>query len=273
MKHWRLIALTGGLVFATSAYGDPSAKEIIKKGETILRGKTTQALMMMTIRRPDYTRVLKMRSWTVGNGRALVEILDPPKERGVASLRVDGSMWNYLPKVDQVVRVPTSLMLQSWMGSDFTNDDLMKSSSLARDYRHKKIKQQTIRGQKTVLIECSPLPEAPVVWGRVHYWARTKDWLPVQQKFFDEDGKWARTLSFDGFQQMDDRIVPTRVRVETAEDRKSRTEVRYAKVLYDRAIDSALFSKGQLRRHAQKGRVLTAGWSFARLPGQMGRHY
>lgn len=268
---WRTLALAWGLMVPSTAIADGSAKEIIQKGETHLRGKTTQALMTMTIRRPDFTRVLKLRSWTVGNARALVEILDPPKERGVASLRVDTSMWNYLPKVDQVVRVPTSLMLQSWMGSDFTNDDLMKSSSLARDYRHRKLRQETIRGQKTVLIECRPLPNAPVVWGRVLYWARTKDWLPVQQKFFDEDGKWARTLVFDRFRKMDDRVVPTVVGVETAEAPGNRTEVRYARVLYDRAIDETMFDKEHLRRHAQKGRVLTAGWSLAPLTRPLGR--
>ncbi|MCB0416964.1 MAG: outer membrane lipoprotein-sorting protein [Bdellovibrionales bacterium] len=257
--------ILGNMLFAHQAYAEGTATKIIQHGERTMRGNSTQALMSMTIKRPNFTRTLKIRSWSAGTERALVEILEPKKEQGVASLRVDGNMWNYLPKVDQTVRVPTSLMLQSWMGSDFTNDDLMKASSLATDYQHKILGNETLNGDKTVKILCIPKPGAPVVWGKIIYWARTRDQLPVQQSFYDEDNKWVRTIQLSVFKKMDDRVVPTRVEVRTAENKAHSTVVTYEKLLYDRRIDLEIFRKEHLRQNAQKGRVITAGWSLSPL--------
>jgi len=257
-----LTLLITGLLYCPSAFGESRATKIIRHGERVIRGRSTQALMTMKIVRPEYTRKLKLRSWTLGNHKALVEILDPRKEEGVASLRVRGNMWNYLPKVDQVVRVPTSLMLQSWMGSDFTNDDLMKASSLVRDYTHHMKGKDKVGKQKTLRILCKPRAGAAVVWGRIEYWARTSDYLPVQQKFYDEDGKWYRTISFSRFRKMDDRVVPTVVKVRTAENPKNLTVVAYQKLLYDRKIEASIFSKAHLRKNSQRATVVSAGWSF-----------
>ncbi len=250
-----------GILYSSSAHAAESeASRIIRKGEKILRGNSTQALMTMIIQRPSYSRTLELRSWTVGNKQALVEILAPHKELGVSSLRVETNMWNYLPKVDQVVRVPTSLMLQPWMGSDFTNDDLMKASSLVRDYTHKIVKKD----KSGTLIVCTPKPGAPVVWGKLEYWARP-DSLPTKQKFYDEDGQWVRTITFDRFKKMDDRIIPTRMSVQLAEEPKNRTVVTYHKILYDKKIDSELFQTEKLRKNSQRGQVITAGWSMISL--------
>lgn len=239
-----------------------SARELITKGEEQMRGRTAQASLQMLIKRPSYTRRLSLRSWSVGNDRALVEILNPPKEEGVASLRNQDQMWNYLPKADQVVRVPTSLMLQSWMGSDFTNDDLMKASSLSRDYTHKKIKEETIDGEKTALIDCMPNPGAPVVWGKVRHWARLKDGLPLKQEFFDESKKLVRTILFSRFKKMDDRLIPTIVKVTKADSNES-TSIIYSKIVYDRTIPEEQFDRDSIRHISQKGKAITAGWFMA----------
>lgn len=234
-------------------------KELISMGEERMRGKTAQASLQMLITRSSYTRRLTLRSWSVGNDRALVEILNPPKEEGVASLRNSDQMWNYLPKADQVVRVPTSLMLQSWMGSDFTNDDLMKASSLSRDYNHKKVSEETLDGEKTVLIDCLPLPSAPVVWGKVRYWARKSDGLPMKQEFYDDAKKLVRTIEFSRFKKMDGRVIPTIVKVVKADSKES-TSIIYTKIVYDRTIPEVQFDKDSIRNISQKGKALTAGW-------------
>lgn len=258
-----------GIFSSRTMLADPRAEEIIRMGEKQTRGETTQAIMVMDILRPDYTRRLKVRAWTLGHQHALVEILDPLKEEGVCSLRVRSEMWNYLPKTDQVVRIPTSLMLQSWMGSDFTNDDLMKASSLIRDYRHRWLRQEKVGGDRTHLIECLPKPDAPVVWGKILYWARTKDNLPVKQQFFDDSGKLVRTLTFSSFRKMDDRIIPTLVRVDKADSPRERTTVSYEKILYDRRLSQQIFDKEEIRGFSREGKVLTAGWFLPPIKAKM----
>lgn len=264
-------ALQVGLSFciASAAFAAEtlSPTDIIRDGERQMRGESTQAVMKMVIKKPGLNRVLKLRAWALGEKNALVEILQPAKEEGISSLRVSDQMWNYLPKADQVVRVPTSLMLQSWMGSDFTNDDLMKRSSLVADYTHKILKTAATNRQNAILIECKPKPDAPVVWGKVLYWARASDRLPLKQMYYDERGKWIRTLHYSRFRKMDDRVVPTVARVEVAESRKQSTTIYYEKVLYDRVIDRALFNQDVLRSTVQTGRDLAAGWSLKKLAG------
>ncbi|NBV51411.1 outer membrane lipoprotein-sorting protein [bacterium] len=239
---------------------DLNAQQIVARGEDQMRGLSSQATMEMVISRPTYERTLSLRSWATGTERALVEILKPAKEEGVASLRVDANMWNYLPKTDQVVRVPSSLMLQSWMGSDFTNDDLMKASSLSRDYKHNIIRKGTKNQEAAVLIECKPKPSAPVVWGKVMHWARLSDFLPVHQEFFDEKGKLVRTITFSDFKTMDDRIIPTRLHIQQAGNPKEATTVTYEKIVFNKEIPMSVFSKEEIRRMSQKGKVITAGW-------------
>lgn len=255
------IRLFNLFLFCTvTAFSLPSATEMVKTGEEIMRGETSQLIMTMSIQRPSYTRNLKVRSWTSGKDKSMVEILEPLKEEGVTSLRVKSDMWNYLPKTDQVVKVPTSLMLQSWMGSDFTNDDLMKLSQLAIDYTHKIIKTEKINYEELVLIECTPKPNAPVVWGKILYWARKKDNLPVKEEYFDEKNKLVRTMTLSEFKKMDDRVIPTTITITKANANQENTTIKYEKVLYNRNIPDSLFLRDSLRRNSQQGKNLEAGW-------------
>ncbi|MFM8269174.1 MAG: outer membrane lipoprotein-sorting protein [Pseudomonadota bacterium] len=262
-----LFAGTSFLFFPTDLAHASSekAQNIISSGEKQMRGNSSQSTMRMVIKRPTYERELLLRAWAVGLEKAVVEILKPAKEEGVVSLRLEQNMWNYLPKTDQVVRVPSSLMLQSWMGSDFTNDDLMKASSLSRDYTHTILKNEMIRGENTVLIECLPRPNAPVVWGKVLYWARTEDNLPVRQRFYDDKGKLVRTLDFSAFKKMDDRIIPTELRIEKADGTQEATTVTYEKTLFDREIPSRIFSQNEIKDISQRGKVASFGWFTERL--------
>jgi hypothetical protein len=259
-RFWGILALTS-VLWPWPAFSASDATGIIRRGEARMRGRTAQSLMVMRITRPDFTRELKLRAWTSGNHQALVEILEPAKETGIASLRVGTQMWNYLPKSDQTVRVPPSMMLQSWMGSDFTNDDLVKASSLVRDYRHK-----IVTGKKgpagSVLVLCVPKPGAPVVWGKILHWARKKDSLPMRQEYYDESGKLVRTLVFSAFKKRDDRVVPTRIRVVRADAPSETTVVDYRRTLYDRRLPSSLFNRNQLRQTTEKGRDLAQLWEY-----------
>lgn len=244
------------------AHADSRADLIIRAGEKQMRGLSTQAVMTMVIHRPSFQRELKIRSWTVGNDQALVEILQPHKEMGVSSLRVSGGMWNYLPNTDQVVRVPTSLMLQPWMGSDFSNDDLMKASSLVRDYTHQIAKTVKFGKENIILVKCLPKPNAPVVWGRIDYWARASDSLPVREDYYDEKGLKVKMREFSGFKRMDDRTIPTVILVRKPGMPEETTKVVYEKILFDRAISRETFNRLQLRERSQKGVDLAQGWQL-----------
>jgi hypothetical protein len=160
------------------------------------------------------------------------------------------------------------MMLQSWMGSDFTNDDLMKSSSLVRDYRHRVVKRETVDGQPAVQIECLPKPGAPVVWGKVLYWARQSDRLPVRESYYDERGRWIRTLYFSRYFKVDDRIVPTKIRVAVAESRAQSTTITYHRILYDRIIDENVFSRDLIRRTVQDAQNPKLCWSTTPMAGR-----
>jgi outer membrane lipoprotein-sorting protein len=265
MKREALFFL-GGLLSVTTLNAAKDATLIVQRGEEHVRGKSLQSLMTMKITRPDFTRDLKLRSWAKGSTKSLVEILSPAKETGVASLRVENQMWNYLPKSDQVIRVPTSLMLQSWMGSDFTNDDLMKVSSLVTDYTHKLQGPAKIAGEATVLIECTPKPNAPVVWGKINHWARVSDDLPVKQEYYDEKGKLIRTLTLSDFKRLDDRVIPTVWRMEKTSNPNESTTVTYEKVLYDRGVEEAMFNRDELKKISEAGKHLNTGWSTEALP-------
>jgi outer membrane lipoprotein-sorting protein len=238
----------------------PAAREIVRKGQDQMRGASVQALMTMKIVRPSFERELQLRVWTLESKNALVEILKPAKEQGVTSLRAADQMWNFLPKTDQIVRVPTSLMLQSWMGSDFTNDDLMKMSSVADDYSHRLVKNEKRDGHESVLIECTPKRAAAVVWGKILYWARRSDSLPVRQEYYDEKGTLIRTLTLSEFKKMDDRVIPTSLRIEKANGSGEQTTITYQRILFDRPMEDALFTRDGLKNTSKKGLDLSSGW-------------
>ncbi len=238
---------------------DPSV--IVQKGEALMRGRSTQMVMTMNVNHEAYQRELKLRSWTQGKDRSLVVILSPAKETGVSSLRIENQMWNFFPKTEQTIRVPTSVMLQSWMGSDFTNDDLMKLSSLSTDYTHTFIRSEKSGKDKLNLIECQPKPNAPVVWGKINYWARSSDNLPVKEEYYDEKGKLVRTLTFSKFKKMDDRVIPTVLKIKNVDSSKDETVVTYDKILFDRKIESHWFEKESLRNSSQDGLNLAVGGS------------
>lgn len=258
MKAWNLFI---GLVWAANLVAAVNPTAIVEKGENTLRGNSTQTIMSMNINHEAYQRELKLRSWTVGKEKSLVVILHPAKETGVASLRLENQMWNFFPKTEQTIRVPTSVMLQSWMGSDFTNDDLMKLSSLSKDYNHRWIRTEKLGKDKVHLIECLPKPNAPVVWGKINYWARVSDNLPVKEDYYDEKGTLVRTLKLSSFKKMDDRVVPTILTIKNLATPKDETVVKYEKIIFDKKIPTQWFEKDRVRNSSQDALNLKRGWS------------
>jgi outer membrane lipoprotein-sorting protein len=163
-----------------------SAEEIVKKAEDAVKGKTSHAEIEMIIKTPDYTRDLEMESWWIDNKRALIVTKAPIKERGNKTLKIGNEMWEYLKNTETTIKIPPSMMLQSWNGSDFTNDDLVRESNLSKDYNQKIIAEEKISGQDTWKVQLIPKPDAPVVWGKIYYWVIKKNYLPSVVQYFDE---------------------------------------------------------------------------------------
>ncbi len=193
-----------------SVADDPQAKALVEQMIDRLRGHTNVSLHEMTVKRPSWSRTMKLKSWDDRkNKKVFIRILEPPKDQGTSFLRIGYNLWSYLPKVEKIMKIPPSMMLQAWMGSDFTNDDLVKESSYIDDYGHKILSEEKKDGKTVVQVELNPKPNAPVVWGKVLFWIWKEEHLPTEQSFYDEKGKLIKNLKFSEFKKMDGVLFPS----------------------------------------------------------------
>lgn len=223
-------------------------REILDKVEKLLWGSTVQGEYEMTIATPRWQRTLGLRLWMDRPRRSFVRILSPAKEAGIGSLRIGTEMWNYLPNVERIVKIPPSMMLQPWMGSDFTNDDLVKESSILDDYTHKVVATMQLDGAAVVQVEAVPKPDAAVVWGRIVHWVRRADTMPLKQEFFSERGERVRVLAFSDVRQVGGRILPTRWEMRPDAKPGNSTTVVLKEATFDRPVDDAIFSQRNLQK-------------------------
>ncbi len=181
--------------------------------------------------------------------KVFVRILEPAKDAGTGFLRIGYNLWSYLPKVEKVMKIPPSMMLQPWMGSDFSNDDLVKESSYIDDYDHQITGTETRDSEKILKIELVPHPQAPVVWGKVIWWVRVKDDLPVQQHFLDERGRLIKDLTFYEFKIMDGVMHPTLWEMKNVLKEGQKTTIRLHSVDFDPVppIPDKIFTEENLR--------------------------
>ncbi len=225
-----------------------SPKEIIKKAENIIKGKTSHGIIEMTVTTPDFERTLLMESWWVGNEKALIVIKSPRREKGNKTLKIGNEMWNYLRNTETTIKIPPSMMLQSWNGSDFTNDDLVRESNLERDYDQKLLGEEVLNGEKCWKIELIPHPDAPVVWGKVIYWVRTSNYIPAKEAYYDERGKLKRYMEFVDIKKMHGRLLPTIWRMVNAVKEGHVTELKVIDMEFDINIPNRRFSFRELEK-------------------------
>lgn len=230
------------------AFGqDLTGKEIIRKMDNLLWGSSSQGNFELQVETPRWTRTLKLRAWDKDRKKTFIRILGPAKEKGIGTLRIKYEMWNYLPSVEKIIKVPPSMMFQPWMGSDFTNDDIVKESSIVEDYEHEILGMEVIDGTEAFKVEALPKPEAPVVWGKIIYWVRKKDFVPLKEEFFSEKGELIRELRFSEIKQMGGRTIPTVWEMKPLKKKGKRTIFRIKEISYDIPIDDNIFSLENLR--------------------------
>jgi outer membrane lipoprotein-sorting protein len=191
---------------------------------------------------------MKIEFWTEGKEKSLMRILAPRKEKGMATLKSGENIWNYLPKVKRVIKVPSSMMGGSWMGSHFTNDDLVKESRMADEYDFKKSFDGEREGVKVIEITCIPKPDAAVVWGKVVLQVRHADLQPLWLKYYDEDLELARTMTFSDFKKFDDRVLPETTRMVPTDKPDEFTEMKYEKIKFNVKLKDKLFTLRNLQR-------------------------
>ncbi len=242
-----MAALAVTLVPGTAhAQTDPLALEIIDEVDRLMRGESSAGLMRMEIDTENWSRALEMRIWSLGTEHSLVRVETPAREAGTATLMVDNEVWNYLPNVDRTIKVPPSMMLGSWMGSHFTNDDLVKESRLIEDYDIVISHDGPRDGEDIWEFTLTPKPEAPVIWGRIEQEIRKRDRMPVWARYYDEDGSLVRTMDFSDFRVLGGRTLPTRMVMEPT-DGEERTVVTYLELEFDVGLDEDFFSLRNLR--------------------------
>jgi len=227
----------------------PDATSIIRKADEKVRGTSTSyGEMTMTIVRPAWSREIGFKSWSKGSDQALILITAPARDKGTVFLKRNREMWNWRPAIDRTIKMPPSMMMQSWMGSDFTNDDLVKESSAVNDYTHKLLGSEKIEGYDCWKLELIPKPNAPVVWGRILSWVEKKEYLQLRTEFYDEDGRLVNTMIGSEVKNIGGKLLPTLLTMTPADEPGHRTEIRYRDLVFDRPLDEKFFTEQNMRR-------------------------
>lgn len=225
----------------------PSAASIIKQAEDKMRGSTSYTEMTMTIVRPSYQRSISLKSWSKDKEFSLIKITAPAKEKGSGYLKRNKELWNWLPTIDRMIKMSSSVMGQSWMGSDFTNDDMVRESSMTRDYTPKLLPKETLRGVECYVIDLTPLEAAAVVWGKTKVWISVKDYSILRTENYDESIVLMQTLDNYDFKRFGDRDVATRMEMIPADKKGQKTIVTVSKAEYNKPIADSFFSQQNLK--------------------------
>jgi len=224
-----------------------SALDIVKKADSKLRGESSYSEMTMTIVRPSWQRSISMKAWTKGTNFALIKITAPAKDKGTGFLKRNNELWNWIPSIDRLIKMSASVMGQSWMGSDFTNDDMVRKSSMVTDYTQKILGEDTVRGFNCYKIELMPLPTATVVWGKVITWIDKATFNIIRTQNLDESFKLVQTMENYDLKQFGDRLLPSRMEMTPASGKGQKTVITISKAQYNIPIEESFFSQQNLK--------------------------
>ena len=243
-----LLAILVSLAALPARAQEPDGREILDRVENLLWGKTLQGEFEMSITTPRWQRTLGLRVWMDRPKRSFIRILSPAKEAGIGSLRIGAEMWNYLPNIERTIKIPPSMMMQPWMGSDFTNDDLVKESSVIDDYTHRILATTTLDGQAVYQVEAVPKADAAVVWGKIVYSVRKSDFVPLKQEFYSERGERVRVMTFSDIRPMGGRTIPTRWEMRPVAKPENVTTIVMKNVVYNRPVEENIFTQRNLQK-------------------------
>ncbi len=237
------LLISAGIIYAQDA------KEIVKKANDKFNGeKSSFGTMSMTIVRPTWERTVTFKNWTKGTDYALTLITGPARDKGQSFLKRENEMWNWNPTVNRLIKLPPAMMSQGWMGSDYTNDDILKESSIVDDYDHEITGEEVIDGRDCYKITMKAKKDADVVWGSQIRWIDKKDFLFMKSELYDEFGYLVRTESASDIKTMDGRLIPTRIELVPADEPGNKTILVFETLEFNRPVDDNFFSQQNMKQ-------------------------
>ncbi|HAV1349378.1 outer membrane lipoprotein-sorting protein [Vibrio parahaemolyticus] len=234
------------LLFTSLSYAE-SAFDIVQKSDQTMRGQSSYSEATMEIVRPDWKRSMTMKSWTKGTELSLVLVTAPAKDKGRASLKRHREMWNWVPSIERVIKIAPSMLSQSWMGSDFTNDDLINQSSIVVDYQHALLGNDSFEGDKVWVIEATAKPDAPVVWNKVTLWISQSTYLQRKVEFYDEFDERVNVLTTYDVKELGGRKIATRMEMKPVDKPGNKTIFTTHQAQFDFDINDDFFSQQQMK--------------------------
>lgn len=223
------------------------ALSVVKKADEKMRGNSSEIEMTIKTIRPGWTRSIDIKAWVKGSDYSVLLVQSPVKDKGIAFLKRKKEVWNWMPILERTIKLPPSMMSQSWMGTDFTNDDLVKESSIVNDYSHTIIGDTTIDNRSCYFIQMIPKQEAAVVWGKLIVCIDKKDFLELHTRFYDEDGKLINIMNAFDVKLMDGRLIPTRFEMIPMDKKNQKTEMIYRNIKYNLPIPDNFFTVEKMK--------------------------
>ncbi|NOZ03297.1 MAG: outer membrane lipoprotein-sorting protein [FCB group bacterium] len=244
--HLFLSCITALLIISTGWSQSP--REIVRKANDLLRGESSISEGTLTVVKPTWSRQISTKMWMLEPDYALILITAPAKERGTVTLKRKNELWNWIPAVRRVIKIPPSMMLQPWMGSDFSNDDLVRQSSIVDDYEHTLVGEEEMGGYVCYKIELTPKPDAGVVWGKIIMWVSKQGYFELRTDFYDEDGVLIKTLIGSKIKEMGGRTLPTHWEMIAVNKPGHKTVLDYSSIKFNVPLKPDFFSLQNMKR-------------------------
>jgi outer membrane lipoprotein-sorting protein len=235
-------------VFILSTAFGQDAKEIVQKADQLMRANSSYSELTMQIVKPDWSRTMGMKAWALEPDYSLIYITEPARDKGSVTLKRKNEVWNWLPSAQKVIKIPPSMMLQSWMGSDFTNDDLVRQSSIVKDYNHKLISEEKLDVYDCYKIEMIPKPDAGVVWGKIITWIVKEKYLQLKVDYYDEEGTLVKSFNGSQEEKMDGRNIFAHWEMVPYDKPGNKTIMDYQEIKFNININESFFSEQNMKR-------------------------
>jgi outer membrane lipoprotein-sorting protein len=236
------------ILFVSAPIWAITPKKIVANANDLLRSKSSFSEITMSVIKPDWSRDFRMNLWAVEPDYALILITEPARDKGMVTLKREKEVWNWIPKVQRVIKIPPSMMLQSWMGSDFTNDDLVRESSIVEDYTHTLLGEEQLDGYLCYKIQLIPKPDAGVVWGKIILWITKDSFMELRADYYDEDDFLIKSMFGTDVRSMGGRILPTKWEMVPYEKEGQKTILKYHSIEFDKKIKNTFFSQQNMKR-------------------------
>ncbi len=248
MKKIKMNYILFSLMLLPAVAYSQSAIEIIKKADELMKGRSSYAEVEMQIIKTDWERTFGMKMWALEPDYAIIYITKPARDKGTVTLKRKKEVWNWIPSAQKIIKIPPSMMLQSWMGSDFTNDDLVKESSVVNDYTHTVIGEEQFEGYDSYKIESVPKPDAGVVWDKLVTWIAKDYYFQLKTEFYDEDEFLVKTYLGSDIKKMDGRLIPTHWEMLPEDRPGEKTTFTYFEIKFNIDINESFFSEKNMKR-------------------------